>query len=223
MKRPLLQQGHRGPDILAVRYVLVPEDRQQDIALIQTNSRWVFRESGEGVHVYENRFSLPRAWLVHRALVLTPEAVLAAVESSRLPDGAVWHPDEVALLEESVADRPFASLGTDSVARVEVAAPGHLRIRATAPSPGLLVVSEPAYPGWRATVDGRESPILSCDYVLMAVQVPAGTSVVELRFRPTRLFVGMALTAIGCLGVVALIAFEIRRAALARRAGTPGA
>jgi uncharacterized membrane protein YfhO len=48
---------------------------------------------------------------------------------------------------------------------------------------GLLVVSQPFYPGWRATVDGKPVPVHRVDYLLQGVRVQAGSHRVELSYR----------------------------------------
>ena len=47
----------------------------------------------------------------------------------------------------------------------------------------ILLFSEIWYPdGWKAYVDGSETPIARADYVLRAIRVPAGKHKVEMRF-----------------------------------------
>jgi hypothetical protein len=81
-----------------------------------------------------------------------------------------------------------------------------LRIRAQ--GPGRLVVSEVAYPGWRATVDGRATPIEMAYDILQAVQLPEGLHDVVFDFRPTSVYAGAGIS---LLSVVALAWLWIRR------------
>lgn len=50
--------------------------------------------------------------------------------------------------------------------------------------PGLLVVTDPYYPGWEARRDGVAVPILRADLLFRAVEVPAGRSTVTFEYRP---------------------------------------
>ena len=47
---------------------------------------------------------------------------------------------------------------------------------------GLLVVSQPYYPGWRAQVDGQQVRIYRVDYLLQGIPLAAGQHRVELSY-----------------------------------------
>lgn len=102
-------------------------------------------------------------------------------------------------------DAVLTSVGTDRIALdVELSAPGY-------------VVMVDAYdPGWRARVDGRETPVLRANVAFRAVAVGAGRHSVELRYRPRALLVGSALTALTVLALAAAGVVTLRR-----RAATP--
>lgn len=90
--------------------------------------------------------------------------------------------------------------------RIERNRPGDIRMSVTRATPGYVLVNQNDYPGWRATVDGRGRDVLRANSTYMAVRVPAGTSRVEFRFRPTSVLIGMILT-LGTLvaGIAVLI------------------
>jgi uncharacterized membrane protein YfhO len=70
---------------------------------------------------------------------------------------------------------------------------------------GLLVLSEIWYPGWKAFVDGKETPLYRTDYSLRGIVVPAGRHNLEVVFRPELFARGAALSG-GALAVCAAIA-----------------
>ena len=49
---------------------------------------------------------------------------------------------------------------------------------------GVVVFSEIYYPGWEATIDGTPADIVRADYVLRAMNVPAGNHEIVMQFRP---------------------------------------
>ncbi len=59
---------------------------------------------------------------------------------------------------------------------------------------GILVFSEMFYPGWVATVDGVETPVLRTDYNLRGVHVPAGKHAVRMDYSPVPFKRGALIT-----------------------------
>lgn len=58
----------------------------------------------------------------------------------------------------------------------------------------LCVFSEAYYPGWRAFVDGRETPLYRSDYYLRALVVPAGAHTLDMVYDPQSVKVGMGIS-----------------------------
>ena len=65
---------------------------------------------------------------------------------------------------------------------------------ARASQPGVLVLSQTYYPGWRATVDGRDVPVIPVDIALTGIHIPAGTHEVRFSFRPLSIELGGVLS-----------------------------
>ncbi len=70
----------------------------------------------------------------------------------------------------------------------------YLRYETRSSTNGLAVFSEIYYPGWVATIDGKEANVLRVDYILRALEIPAGDHTVELTFRPGAFAVGNKVT-----------------------------
>jgi len=70
----------------------------------------------------------------------------------------------------------------------------------------ILTFLDSAYPGWKAYLDGKETPILLADDAFKAVLVPPGTHEIRFTFRPKRLFAGLAVTLTTVLASLAGIA-----------------
>ena len=76
--------------------------------------------------------------------------------------------------------------------------PNYLRYTCDSAEGGVAVFSEIYYDkGWTAYVDGEEAPYFRADYVLRAMELPAGRHTVEWRFRAPgwRLSEGITLAA----------------------------
>jgi uncharacterized membrane protein YfhO len=101
-----------------------------------------------------------------------------------------------------------------AAARVLAYEPDRITLAANATAPGLLVISEVYAPGWRAFVDGRETPVLPTDHALRGVPLPAGEHTVELRYEPLSLRAGLIVTGVALAALlIALLAAAWRRIA----------
>lgn len=70
---------------------------------------------------------------------------------------------------------------------------------------GVVVVSDRPQKGWTARVDGRPASIVQANLVQMAVVLPPGARVVELRFVPPGAAVGLGLWVCGVVLLVVLV------------------
>ena len=87
--------------------------------------------------------------------------------------------------------------------------PNQLVYETSSPQDGIVVFSEIYYPGWTATIDGKPADIARADYILRAMNVPAGKHTIEMRFDTQSLHIteGIAYGAMALLlvGVIILI------------------
>ncbi|NUQ00722.1 MAG: hypothetical protein HUU35_12800, partial [Armatimonadetes bacterium] len=81
------------------------------------------------------------------------------------------------------------------VHRVEVAeqSPDRWRLRTRFPRPMVVVLSQSAYPGWLALVDGEPSQLFGAERLFMATLVPAGEHEVTFLFDNAQVWLGRAL------------------------------
>ncbi len=185
-------------DLLNVRYVVVPAElpTAQVESQLGPGARAAYGDTD--VRVVENPEVLPRVWVVHEARqVATPAEALALLAS-----GAV-DPRRVALLEEPppLGLAPPTGPATER-ATILAYEPDHLHVQTTTTAPGLLVLSETAFPAWRAYIDGEPAPVLTANALLRAVPVPAGMHTVELRFESSTLRLGLVISLISFLGIL---------------------
>jgi uncharacterized membrane protein YfhO len=86
-----------------------------------------------------------------------------------------------------------------------------LRLAVHSDTPSMLVVSQHDYPGWSATVDGLERPVLRVNGVLQGVEMGAGTHEVRLKFAPRRVPVLLAVAMSALLFVAVLLCRRVTR------------
>lgn len=147
--------------------------------------------------------------------------------------GNAWFVDEVKYVDNAneeiealrsidlartvVVDKRFAdcvkSSAADSLNTITLKAykPNALTYEVNTAKGGTVVFSEIYYPGWRSYVDGKEVEHGRADYVLRAMNVPAGKHTVEFVFDPQSLHVteGIAFTALALLAVGVLLAIGL--------------
>src|SRR4029078_5463433 len=71
-----------------------------------------------------------------------------------------------------------------------------VRVRVTAVTPSILVLSQAYYPGWKVYVDGKRAETLRADFAFTGVSVDSGTHDVEFKFLPTSFVVGVVISAV---------------------------
>lgn len=152
---------------------------------------------------------LPRAYVVGGPTVVGDwSAVIGALGFGDIDPLATALTDEPAARTGALDDlRPSRVGHTTKIVSYQ---PNHVRIDVHAESSGLLVLSDTHYPGWLATVNGRETPIYRVNGAFRGVRVPAGDSVVEMVYRPQSFRVGAIISG-ATLVLMLLLAIPARR------------
>ena len=169
-----------------------------------------------GFHVYRRHGALPPARVVPEGVVLASDAdVLASLAADELDFSrrTLVAPEFASVAAESPADPGLEAAFRPGTLRVERPAANRLDVEVTDSSGGWLVMHEQWAPGWRATIDGREVPLVRADHACRAVRVPAGSCRVETRYAPLSMRLGAGL---GVVGLLLALVFGH----LARRAAT---
>lgn len=139
--------------------------------------------------VIENPATNGPAWFVKEVLKTDTPA-----EELRMT--GLINTKEVAVIDSKLKIE-YGQTTIDTVASVKLIErrPPYLKYESEAAANGLVVFSEIYYPkGWYAFVDGKEVPILRANYVLRALEVPAGKHTIEFKFEPKPYTVGNKVT-----------------------------
>lgn len=165
----------------------------QPLTLSEGN-RWRLVHSGD-VKVYTNAQVLPRAYIVHEIRLIPDDT--RALEALRSPD---FQPARTVILSEG---QPMENNGSGAKDRVAVLTydAEHVVIETELESPGVLVLSDTYYPGWRAFVDGTEAAIWRANLLFRAVPLPAGHHRVEFLFNPPSWRLGLGLSYVSLIGL----------------------
>ncbi len=191
-------------DLLGVMWVVAPHDRP--IELRDWTRVFV---GGDGVDVWQNHRAFPRAFVVYAAERVADEAAAARAVASPM-----WNPGRSAVVEEDIGLPAPSSAGhvppTQPTLFVREGATT-LLLEVPTTRPGLLIVDEPWYPGWRVTIDDKPARCLRVDYALRGVRVEAGLHVVAWELTCPPLEAGAWVTMVALLAAGALTSWDARR------------
>ncbi|MDP9230761.1 MAG: YfhO family protein, partial [Bacteroidota bacterium] len=123
-----------------------------------------------------------------------------------------FNPKNTAIVQESfMASIPFTPQ-PDSASTIRLLKNDNDIINYTSEAAAnqFAVFSEIYYDaGWRAFIDGKESPIVKVNYVLRGLSVPAGKHTIEFRFEPSGYLKGKKLTSIFSILLLLLLVISI--------------
>ncbi len=200
------QSQSRFFDLLNVRYLLTHDTR-----VVPPNYEWL--ATVEGVSVYENKTALPRAFLVGNEV-----RVSNAKEAGNALADEQFDPQRSVVIEmplETVHAVNIQNLSGN--AEIIEDRRNRVAIATDCQTGSLLVLSDNYYPGWRATIDGKEAEIYRANLTMRAVRLPAGAHTVVFEFAPATLRIAFGISLATLAGVsVALIGIAARRRRLAR-------
>ena len=97
--------------------------------------------------------------------------------------------------------------------------PNRLVYETSSAKDGVVVFSEIYYPGWQATIDGQPVDIARADYILRAMNVPAGKHTIEMWFDPQSLHLteSIAYAAMALLLIGVMLFVWLKRKQLAKK------
>jgi hypothetical protein len=149
---------------------------------------------------------VPRTYIVSEAIVeKEPQNVLLRLASP------AFDPLSQVILSEP---QPFASKITLR-ASAEITRYENMLVdvNAVLDAPGILVLADSYYPGWRVYVDGREEKIYRANLFFRGVKLDAGEHRVEFRYEPWSFRLGLmiSLAVFGALLIVSGVLFYKRK------------
>lgn len=194
----------------------------------QRRADWAINEDFQ---VLRNLAEYPRAWVVHNARWTKPIAGLAR-EDREAPiqeilyqndpfwsdptRGVPYDPNLVAWVDTDVQAElaPFVAgalaVGKEPVT-VTIKSPQRVELDATLVKPGLVILSDVYYPGWKLTIDDKPAPIYRANRMMRAAAVQAGNHHLVYTYEPSSFYAGRIVTFAALCGLLLLgIYFKIR-------------
>jgi hypothetical protein len=202
--RRLFSNGSYGDRILPVTRFDSPLLRMLNIGVLAglyeiSGSGLQRAGSVGGLYLYKIPAPLPRFFLVRR--IRSSSGELETFQLLARPD---FDPAAEAIVEGIPSGRVDLATGTLGVSVYE---PDRIELSVLTSGPAFLATSEPLYPGWEATVNGRKQPMLMTNGVFRGLELTGGKSDVTMIYRPSYL---MASAVVSMVALLATIAIGIR-------------
>ncbi|GAA4848499.1 YfhO family protein [Algivirga pacifica] len=166
---------------------------QPDFSTLKTinmlNTKYIkFGDKAEQVLV--NPEALGNAWFVNNVITVnTADDEMTYLGQIDPENTAIINTDQFELSKEDYAADSTATATLQSFDN------RHIEYQTSSTKDGLVVFSEVYYPkGWVAKIDGKEVDVLRANYILRALEVPAGTHTITFDFEPTSYVVGSTIT-----------------------------
>ena len=179
------------------------------------NTRWFILGAGEKGELkmpVENVTAMGNAWFVTNvAWVNNANEELDALSKVNLRTTAVVATSSAKTLADN--DFGFLKPGGDGTVKLTAYGADYAQYDVESDKGGLVVFSEVYYPGWTAIIDGDPSksvPVGRANYVLRAINVPAGKHQILFSFKPqsvqtTELIAKIALALLGVLIILGIV------------------
>lgn len=148
--------------------------------------------------LYRSATAFPRAFVVHRAVVVSDAEALERVRDPAEPTRTTAF-----LASGTPLDGPACEGSRAELAREGLNA---LELSLDACGDGYLVLTDAYYPGWTAEVDGASTPVLRADYGVRAVRVGPGHHRVRFHYLPWSFLIGAFLSGASLVAMAAAFA-----------------
>jgi len=144
--------------------------------------------------VVQNPTACGNAWFVSNInKVSTNDEEMSALSGINPLETAIVHSE----FEADLYNYDFGKSGNASISLTSFK-PNDLVYESNNDAPGLCVFSEVIYTnGWRAFVDGEETPIYRVNYLLRSIKIPAGKHKIEMKFEPSSYPLGESISLAG--------------------------
>ena len=179
------------------------------------NVKYIIQSNEQGQQfAMNNAFANGNAWFVEKInFANSADEEMKALDSLDTKNEVVISKENSEIYLHSLTTNPISKLTNtefkkDSLAsiKLDLYKPNHLKYTSNNSNEGFVVFSEMYYKnGWKATIDGKESPIYNVNYVLRGLQVPAGKHTIEFKFEPEVVKTGSTIALMSSIGMVLLV------------------
>jgi hypothetical protein len=196
-------------DTLDVRFVVAPTRRAKAFDPLRLpDTGWGDRY----VTVLRNAHPLGRAWVAYGVTVARSEE--DALERVLAPD---FDPRRQVILETATRGHyPASSALPPTPVTVRRFAPTLIELDVKTDRPGILVLADSCFPGWKVTVDGEPRELLCANYLVRGVELKEGHHLVQFSYKPASVRWGALASGGAAIVILAIFGRATLRARKAR-------
>jgi hypothetical protein len=167
------------------------------------NTKYLIQKDGAGItqQMQKNDSALGPCWLVKQLVF-----VKNADEEMKALDK--FNPKDTAFVQESFKPQVASMPQADTSASIHLVKNDNdiITYNFNSATNQFAVFSEIYYPsGWKAFIDGKESPIIKVNYVLRGLPLAPGKHTIEFRFEPQGLMTGKKISVGAMLACLVLL------------------
>ena len=194
--RPATPPDHVIASIAGIRYLLFTS------STLLSPSSYKLLGTYKDISLWENPDAKP---LIYLADSITP--VMSSDEAFRVlstRDPNLMHTSIVTDIDET---------GTLDNAKIRLTrikdAPGDHVVKVDADSNGFLVINEPYYPGWHASIDNRDVRMHRVNYLFQGIKLPEGEYTVRITYAPRMVYIGLIVSVITIIFIAGTILVKV--------------
>ncbi len=165
---------------------------------------WHIVAEERGARLLENERALPRAFIPNRLVVGRAEAIdstFADMQEAKDFRDCAWVDAPMSLHDRQNGPGTVSiTLGRNG-----------FRLNVTIDHDGWVIVSEPAWKGWRAYIDGRRVETQIANLAFIGIYVPTGRHTIGLVYLPQSFVIGRAISAITLMALTVFGFVRVRR------------
>lgn len=159
---------------------------------------------GNDLYIYKNKEYLPRAWIVHKAIIQNNSNILSHMQSNEFDARS-----QVVLGDDIPQNiiNDLKSTSDQSSVKFIYYLPNSIKLHVDMKNPGFLVLSERYAQDWKAFANEKEIKIYKADYLLRAVYLEEGEYEVKFLYDPIYVKFGFYSTILTYLFIIGTIGF----------------
>ena len=171
------------------------------------NVKYIITEGKNGTpYAQRNPYANGPAWFIENVIFANDDnQEILLLDSLDTKKTAVIHKDFKSFI-------PTEAIKRDSAAtiKLEKYKPNELVYKTKSSSPQVAIFSEIYYPkGWKVFLDEKPATFFRANYILRAMQIPAGEHTIEFKFEPEVVKTGSKISLVSALIVLLLLVFGI--------------